>query len=59
MASDCTVCYGTDDCGCLSFSVFPIFFVTCGLVGAGTTYDLGEGGPIFWSKLTLYIITLT
>ena len=39
---------------------FPIQILTSGIYGVGKTYDdLSEAGPIFWSKLTLYIISLT
>ena len=41
-------------CLCVSVSVFPIFFLN------GLIHFIGRtAGPIFWSKLTLYIISLT
>ena len=47
-------------CMYVAASIFPIFFLNFILYAVGETYDdLSEAGPIFWSKLTLYIISLT
>ena len=48
------------ECMCVLISIFPIFFLSFILHAVAETYDdLSEAGTIFWSKLTLYIISLT
>jgi len=47
------------ECVYVLMSIFPIFFLNFIIYGVGSTYDdLSEAGPIFWSKLTLYILSL-
>ena len=52
---------GVDNqCWSVLMCTFPIHILTAIIIMMNKSYDdLSEAGPFFWSKLTLYIISLT